>query len=92
MIQCLHYLKIVNKDHNYTSFIVTDEIMQMRPKQSSNKKYLKLNINHLLNIPLLMRRVELSTIFYNVRVYIELEGIGKIPAENISSRFLEWSI
>lgn len=25
-------------------------------------------------------------------MYIELEGIGKVPAANIHSRFLEWSI
>ena len=27
-----------------------------------------------------------------MKVYIELEGIGRVPAENITSRFLEWSI
>lgn len=25
-------------------------------------------------------------------MYIELEGIGKVPAENITHRFLDWSI
>jgi hypothetical protein len=27
-----------------------------------------------------------------LRIYIELDGIGKVPPENIVERFLEWSI